>query len=79
MNARYTPHELQIGIDVGSINHAVAISDEEGNILKEFEISHTNKGFDSFFQTVDTLSHKHHATVRVIWNMIQQDRTYEIR
>jgi len=65
MNARYTPHELQIGIDVGSINHAVAISDEDGNILKEFEISHTNQGFDSFFKTVDTLSYKHHAKVSV--------------
>jgi transposase len=65
MNARYTPHELQIGIDVGSINHAIAISDNQGNILKEFEISHSNKGFDSFFQIVDKLSTKHHANINV--------------
>ena len=65
MNARYTPHELQIGIDVGSINHAIAISDDQGNILKEFEISHSNKGFDSFFQIVDKLSIKHHANINI--------------
>jgi transposase len=65
MNARYTPHELQIGIDIGSISHAIAISDNQGNILKEFEISHSNKGFDSFFQIVDKLSTKHHANINV--------------
>jgi len=26
MNALYTPNELQIGIDVGSLNHTVAVS-----------------------------------------------------
>jgi len=65
MNARYTPHELQIGIDVGSINHTVAMSDEEGNILKEFEISHNNKGFDNFFKIADKLSVQYNATVAV--------------
>jgi len=65
MNARYTPNELQIGIDIGSVIHAVAISDGFGTLLQEFEISHTNKGFDSFFKTVDKLSREHHATVSV--------------
>ena len=50
MNARYTPHELQIGIDVGSINHSVAVSDGYGNIIKEFEITHTQQGFDYFLK-----------------------------
>lgn len=40
MTAYITPKELKVGIDVGSINHAVAISDDEGHILKEFEITH---------------------------------------
>jgi predicted NBD/HSP70 family sugar kinase len=65
MNARYTPHELQIGIDVGSLNHAIAISNEQGNIIKKFEISHSNKGFDNFFQIVDKLSTEHHANINV--------------
>ena len=67
MNARYTLDELQIGIDVGSINHAIAIAKEDGTILQEFEISHNNKGFDSFFQIVDKLSSKYHAKVGTQW------------
>jgi transposase len=65
MNARYTPQELQIGIDVGSTNHTIAISDEQGNIIKEFEISHNNKGFDSFFKIVDKLATMHNANISV--------------
>ncbi len=65
MNARYTPNELQIGIDVGSINHAIAISNENGNIIKEFEISHNNRGFDTFFKIVDKLSIQYQAKVSV--------------
>ena len=33
MNAHYTLNELQIGIDVGSLNHSIAISDGFGNII----------------------------------------------
>ena len=40
MNARYTLDELQIGIDVGSINHAIAIAKEDGTILQEFSSRH---------------------------------------
>jgi transposase len=65
MNARYTLNELQIGIDVGSLNHAIAIAKEDGTILQEFEISHNNRGFDSFFQIVDKLSTKYHAKINV--------------
>ncbi len=65
MNARYTPNELQIGIDVGSINHAIAISNGNGNIIKEFEISHNNRGFDTFFKIVDKLSIQYQAKVSV--------------
>ena len=42
MNARYTPNELQVGIDVGSLNHSVAISDGKGKIIREFEIPNLN-------------------------------------
>jgi len=63
MNALYTPNELQIGIDVGSINHAVAISDGFGNILNEFEITHTKKGFDYFFKIVEDEANKRESTI----------------
>lgn len=65
MNARYTPNELQIGIDIGSISHSVAIN-SNGTLIQEFEISHTNQGFDSFFKIVDQLAMKHHAKVTII-------------
>lgn len=64
MNARYTPNELEIGIDIGSISHSVAIN-SDGILIQEFEISHSNQGFDSFFKTVDKLAIKHHAKVTV--------------
>ncbi len=65
MNALYTPHELQIGIDVGSLNHAVAISDGLGNILNEFEITHTQKGFDHFFKIIEDEAAKRDATITI--------------
>ena len=65
MTAFITPKELNVGIDVGSINHAVAISDDRGNILKEFEITHTSKGFASFFKIIEKVSHSNHATVSI--------------
>jgi len=65
MTAFITPKELNVGIDVGSVNHAVAISDDRGNILKEFEITHTSKGFTSFFKIIEEVSHSYHATVSI--------------
>ena len=65
MNAHYTPNELQIGIDVGSLNHAVAIGDGNGNIVKEFEITHTQKGFDDFFEAVENEANKRDAIITI--------------
>ncbi len=65
MNARYTPNELQIGIDVGSINHSVAIGNGYGNIVKEFEIPHTQKGFESFFKTIEYEAKQRVATITI--------------
>ena len=48
MNALYTPNTLQIGIDLGGLNHSVAISYGHGKIVNEFEIPHTQKAFESF-------------------------------
>ena len=65
MTSYITPNELRIGIDIGSLNHAVAISDDQGNILKEFEITHTDKGFESFFKIIEKEAHDNHATLSI--------------
>ena len=65
MNALYTPNELQVGIDVGSLNHSVAISDGNGKIIQEFEISHTQKGFDEFFTIIARESKQRDATASI--------------
>jgi len=65
MNAHYTPNELQIGIDVGSLNHAIAVSDGLGNIINEFEITHTQKGFDDFFKIIENEADKRDATITI--------------
>jgi len=65
MNAHYTPNELQIGIDVGSLNHAVAISDGFGNIISEFEMTHTQKGFNHFFKIIEDEASQRDATITI--------------
>ena len=65
MTALTTPKELKVGIDVGGTNHAVAISDDRGNILKEFEVSHTNKGFELFFKTIEKIARNNNATLSI--------------
>jgi transposase len=46
------PH-LYVGIDIGYKSHRVGIADSDGQILEEFDISHTTKGFDHFFHRVE--------------------------
>lgn len=65
MTAIYRPVELQIGIDVGSSNHFVAISDNFGNIIKEFEITHTQAGFNKFFKIIEKEAKKLNATISI--------------
>ena len=65
MNALYTPNELQIGIDVGSISHSVAIGDGYGNIIKEFEISHRQKGFEKFFKIIEKEAKQRNAVISI--------------
>lgn len=65
MTAIYTPQKLEIGIDIGSLNHAVAIGDGAGNIIKEFEIAHTQKGFDKFFEILDKEASKRDTTISI--------------
>jgi len=65
MNAIYTPQTLEVGIDVGSQSHSIALSDGFGKIISEFEVSHTQKGFDSFFKTIEHEASKRDATVAI--------------
>jgi transposase len=65
MTAFISPKEFIVGIDVGSLNHAVAISDEDGKILKEFEMPHTSKGFDLFFKTIEKIAHQNNAILSI--------------
>jgi len=46
------PH-LCIGIDVGCKAHRVGIATPDGSILEEFDISHTDAGFQEFFRRVE--------------------------
>lgn len=46
------PH-LCVGIDVGCKAHRVGIARPDGSILEEFDISHTDVGFQEFFRRVE--------------------------
>ena len=44
---------IQVAIDVGSENHWVGIGISEGEVLEEFEVEHTQRGFADFFRRVE--------------------------
>ena len=46
------PH-LCVGVDVGYRSHRVGIAHPNGSILEEFDISHTDAGFNEFFRRVE--------------------------
>ena len=46
------PH-LCVGIDVGCRSHRVGIAHPNGSILEEFDISHSDAGFQEFFRRVE--------------------------
>jgi transposase len=45
--------QLRVGIDVGCHAHRVGIADPTGSILEEFDISHSEAGFQEFFRRVE--------------------------
>ncbi|QYF94839.1 IS110 family transposase [Massilia sp. PAMC28688] len=49
--------ELQVAIDVGSRVHRVAVGDADGDILDQFDVHHTARGMDTFFDRIEVLSH----------------------
>ena len=50
--------ELHVGIDVGCKAHRVGIADPDGKIMEEFDISHTDAGFQDFFRRVEAYEKK---------------------
>jgi len=46
------PH-ICVGIDVGCRSHRVGIARPDGSILEEFDISHSDAGFQEFFRRVE--------------------------
>lgn len=49
--------ELQVAIDVGSRVHRVAVGDADGRILDQFDVHHTPRGMDAFFDRIELLPH----------------------
>jgi len=45
--------QIRVGIDVGCKAHRVGIANPGGKILKEFDVSHTDAGFQDFFRRID--------------------------
>ena len=45
--------QLRVGIDVGCHAHRVGIAGPEGSLLEEFDISHSEAGFQEFFRRVE--------------------------
>ena len=49
--------ELLVAIDVGSRVHRVAVGDAGGHLLDQFDVQHTARGMDSFFDRIELLPH----------------------
>jgi len=50
--------QIRVGIDVGCKAHRVGIANPAGKILEEFDISHTDAGFQDFFRRIEHHKHK---------------------
>ncbi len=57
--------QLRVGVDVGSRCHTVAIGLSDGSLLEEFEIPHTQAGFDEFFTRVEVCNRRHGMPIAV--------------
>ena len=45
--------QIRVGIDVGSKAHRVGIAGPDGAILEEFTITHSQEGFQKFFDRIE--------------------------
>jgi len=60
-----TTSELRVGIDVGGHVHAVAVGLSSGELLEDFEISHSAAGFRDFFARIEAHAGRHGLPVAV--------------
>ena len=60
-----TDPQIRVGIDVGCKAHRVGIANTTGKILEEFDISHTDAGFQEFFRRIEHHRHKLNLPVAV--------------
>jgi transposase len=58
-------NELQVAVDVGARMHRVAVGDEAGRLLEEFDLAHTPAGFAGFFTRIERLRGTDKAAVSV--------------
>jgi transposase len=49
--------ELQVAIDVGSRVHRVAVGYADGHLIDQFDVHHTARGMDAFFERIESLPH----------------------
>ena len=45
--------QIRVGIDVDCKAHRAGIADPRASILKEFDVSHTDAGFQDFFRRIE--------------------------
>lgn len=57
--------EICVSLDVGCRFHSVAVGLSDGNLLDEFEISHTKEGFETFFKRIQQHELKHKLSVSI--------------
>lgn len=54
---------LHVGIDVGGMNHRVAMGLPDGTLIDEFDIPHTHAGFNEFFARIGAMQQTHKLPV----------------
>lgn len=59
------PPSLHVGIDVGGMNHRVAVGLPDGKLIDEFDVPHTHAGFNEFFERIGALQKTHRLPVVV--------------
>ncbi len=57
--------EIRVSIDVGCYQHAIAVGLSTGELIDEFEVNHTQKGFDQFFDKLDQFKSNYNAPISV--------------
>lgn len=49
--------ELHVAIDIGCRVHRVAVGDADGHLMDQFDVHHTARGIEAFFERIEQLPH----------------------